>query len=141
MQINWLLRFRNKPVLTALIAGIVEIVYLVLDMAGIVPSVTSSQILELCGLLISVLVIAGIVIDPTTDGVGDSDLAMTYEYPRNSDTDPISVIDDNEDRYEVMDAIAEGEYKIQNPDISLTIKNETSNTENNQDENTDNEQR
>lgn len=134
-MINWILRFRNKTILTALIAGIVQVVYLVLDMAGIVPSVTSDQVLELCSLLISVLLIAGVVIDPTTDGVGDSDLALTYEYPRNSNTDPMTVIDDSEDRYEVLNAIAEGNYKIEQPDISLTIKQKDTDTTENENTN------
>lgn len=134
-MINWILRFRNKTILTALIAGIVQVVYLVLDMAGIVPSVTSDQVLELCSLLISVLLIAGVVIDPTTDGVGDSDLALTYEYPRNSNTDPMTVIDDSEDRYEVLNAIAEGNYKIEQPDISLTIKQKDNDTTENENTN------
>lgn len=81
-NINWILRFKNKTVLVALVAAVVAFVYQALGLFGIVPSVSSDQIIDVFGLLINVLVILGIVVDPTTEGVKDSELAQTYDSPK-----------------------------------------------------------
>ena len=81
-NINWILRFKNKTVLVALVAAVVAFVYQALGLFGIVPSVSSDQIIDVFGLLINVLVILGIVVDPTTEGVKDSALAQAYDSPK-----------------------------------------------------------
>lgn len=82
MKIKWMLRFKNKAVLTALIAAVVAFVYQVLALVGITPKIAEDSIIEVAGLLVNVLVMLGIVVDPTTSGINDSDTAMTYEEPR-----------------------------------------------------------
>ena len=82
MKIKWILRFKNKAVLMALIAAVVAFVYQVLSLIGITPSVSESEAVELLGLLVNILVMLGIVVDPTTAGINDSDMAMTYTEPR-----------------------------------------------------------
>ena len=82
MKIKWILRFKNKVVLMALIAAVVAFVYQVLALVEITPKIAEDSILEVAGLLVNVLVMLGIVVDPTTSGINDSDTAMTYEEPR-----------------------------------------------------------
>lgn len=82
MKIKWILRFKNKAVLMALIAAVVAFVYQVLSLIGITPKIAEDAILEVVGLLVNVLVMLGIVVDPTTKGIRDSDMAMTYTEPR-----------------------------------------------------------
>lgn len=82
MKINWKVRFKNKGTLTAIAAGIIAMIYQILNLVGITPSVSESQAAEFAGLFINVLVLAGVVIDPTTKGLNDSDTAMTYTCPR-----------------------------------------------------------
>ena len=82
MKINWKVRFKNKGTVTAIVAGMIAMIYQLLNLLGITPSVSESQAAEIAGLFINVLVLAGIVIDPTTRGINDSDNAMTYTCPR-----------------------------------------------------------
>ena len=82
MKIKWILRFKNKAVLMALIAAVVAFIYQVVSLIGITPSVSESEAVELLGLLVNILVMLGIVVDPTTAGINDSDMAMTYTEPR-----------------------------------------------------------
>ena len=93
MKINWKVRFKHKGTLMAIVAGVIAMIYQVLNLLGITPSVSESQAAEIAGLFINVLVLAGIVIDPTTRGINDSDNAMTYTCPR---CDMESAEDDDE---------------------------------------------
>ena len=81
MKINWKLRFQNKVTLTAIVLAIIALVYQILGICGIVPAVSQETIVQLAGAVINLLVLLGIVVDPTTDGIGDSDRARGYESP------------------------------------------------------------
>lgn len=76
MNINWKLRLQNKATLTTIILAVVAFVYQMLGLFGVVPSISQDTIINLVGLVINLLVGFGIVVDPTTSGVGDSTLAM-----------------------------------------------------------------
>lgn len=82
MNINWKLRLQNKATLTALVMALVALVYQVLGVCGVVPRVTQDQITTIAGMVINILCLLGIVVDPTTAGVGDSARAMSYDEPR-----------------------------------------------------------
>lgn len=77
-KINWKLRIKNKATLAALLAACVTLVYTVLGMAGVVPAVSQSAVMEALAMLLNILVLLGIVVDPTTPGIGDSARAMGY---------------------------------------------------------------
>lgn len=93
MKIKWLLRFQNRVTLTALVATVVPFVYQFLAVIGITPSVTESTVLDLSAMAINVLIILGVVVDPTTDGVCDTDKVMRYERPRKE----TETVDDEEE--------------------------------------------
>lgn len=82
MKINWKVRLQNKTWLLAMLAAIVAFVYQVLSLCDVVPAVSQDQVTQLVGLIINILVALGIVVDPTTSGVTDSQQAMTYDKPR-----------------------------------------------------------
>lgn len=82
MKINWKVRFQNKITLTAIAMAVIALVYQVLGVAGVVPAVAENTIVEIAGMIINLLVLLGIVVDPTTQGAGDSQQALTYEKPR-----------------------------------------------------------
>lgn len=82
MQINWKLRIKNKVTLTAIVLGVVGIVYKVLAMLGIVPPISENEVVEVVMLVIELLVLLGVVVDPTTAGASDSQQAMGYDKPR-----------------------------------------------------------
>lgn len=81
MELNWKLRFKNKATLTALVATIVAVVYKCLTMFGVMPPVSENEIMEVVELVIYALVLMGIVVDPTTKGIGDSQRALGYNEP------------------------------------------------------------
>lgn len=85
MKLNWKLRVKNKVTLTAIIAGVLSLIYTVLGFFGIVPSVTESMIMDTAYIIIDILVLVGIVVDPTTKGTDDSTRAMTYDVPNESE--------------------------------------------------------
>ena len=78
---NWKLRLQNKTTLVALIAAAVSLVYQVLGICGVVPRVTEDTIMTVAGTLINALCLLGIVVDPTTKGIADSERALNYEKP------------------------------------------------------------
>ena len=82
MGINWILRFKNKATLTAIIAQVVAIVYAICDMAGIVPAIGENAILDTAYMVVELLCLLGIVVDPTTKGISDSTQAYNYEEPK-----------------------------------------------------------
>ena len=85
MNINWKLRLKNKTTLITLITTVVVFVYSVLALFGITPSITQDQVLNLAVMFVTMLASLGIVVDPTTSGVGDSSNAMEYDEPAKED--------------------------------------------------------
>lgn len=80
-MINWKLRLKNKTTLLAIVTAVIALVYQVLGMLGIVPGVSQSEVVQAVGLIINILAMVGIVTDPTTQGVSDSDRALMYDKP------------------------------------------------------------
>ena len=83
MKINWKLRLQNKATLTAIVVSIITLVYQVLGLFDIVPSISENELINICGMAINLLVLLGIVVDPSTSGVEDSNRAMNYEVPND----------------------------------------------------------
>lgn len=78
---NWKLRLQNKTTLIALIAAAVSLVYQILGICGVVPRVSEDTIMTVAGTIINALCLLGIVVDPTTKGIADSERAMNYDAP------------------------------------------------------------
>ncbi len=85
MKIKWKLRLQNKATLIALVTAVIAFVYQALGIADIVPAISESQIVECTGMLINILAMLGIVTDPTTAGVSDSEQALTYSEPKKEE--------------------------------------------------------
>ncbi len=86
MKINWTARLKNPVFWTTIIPAIVTCVYAVLGAIGIVPALTENMVLNIMTVVITALTALGVLVDPTTAGIGDSKLAMTYKAPRKDDT-------------------------------------------------------
>jgi phi LC3 family holin len=78
MKINWKARFKNKTFLITFIALVISFVYQVLGLLDIVPSISEDSLVNFLTILINILATLGVVVDPTTDGIKDSDRAMLY---------------------------------------------------------------
>jgi len=83
-KLNLKLRFKNKATLAALLALAVTFVYQVLGIFDVVPAIGQSDVINIIGIILNMLVFLGVITDPTTDGIADSVLAMTYEEPRKA---------------------------------------------------------
>lgn len=84
-MINWKLRLKNKTTLIALLTAVVAFIYQTLGLFKIVPSISADEILKVAGLAINVLVLLGIVVDPTTKGITDSEQAKGYDKPKEDE--------------------------------------------------------
>jgi phi LC3 family holin len=81
MKVNWKVRFKNKTWLTMFISLIVGFVFNLLKMFDVVPVVTESFVMNVVGQVLTFLGLIGVLVDPTTSGLNDSDRAMGYEEP------------------------------------------------------------
>lgn len=79
---NILVRLKNPVFLLTFLATVVAFIYQVLGMFGVVPKISEDQLIQLVSLVINVLTALGVLVDPTTKGVGDSDRAMNYTEPQ-----------------------------------------------------------
>ena len=78
MKINIKARLKNKTFIMGVCALAVGFIYHILALFGVVPAVTENEAVEAVSLLIDILAFIGVLTDPTTEGFGDSDRAMTY---------------------------------------------------------------
>ena len=85
MNINWKVRIKNPVFWTTVIPAVVTCVYAVLGAFGIVPALTENMVLNIMTVVITALTALGVLVDPTTAGVSDSKLALTYDKPRKDD--------------------------------------------------------
>ena len=85
MKINWTVRLKNKVWLATVISFIVSMVYQWLGYFDIAPVVTQDAVLQLASAVLQVLSLLGLIVDPTTAGVADSERAMKYEEPYQQD--------------------------------------------------------
>ena len=81
MKINWKVRLRNKTWVASLLALVIAFVYNLLAMLGIEVPVTQEWVTGIVGTVITLLAGLGVLIDPTTPGVGDRERAMLYQEP------------------------------------------------------------
>lgn len=86
MSINWKVRIRNKSFWLALIPAVLLLVQVCAAPFGYAWDfgVLNAQLAAIVNALFAVLAILGIVADPTTDGVGDSEQALSYEKPKEA---------------------------------------------------------
>lgn len=81
-NINWKVRLKSGPFLFGAASAVVMFVFYILELCGIPTSVTAEQIMRGVQLLLFIPASIGIITDPTTKGVCDSQQAMKYECPK-----------------------------------------------------------
>lgn len=83
-NINWIVRIKNKNFWISLIPAVLLLVQVVAAVFGFTLELgeLGDKLLAVVNALFAVLTILGIVTDPTTEGIGDSNLAMTYTKPK-----------------------------------------------------------
>lgn len=83
MKINWKIRLQHKPFLLALFSLILLLAQQVAAIFGYdLTGAMSEQLTSILNTILSILVLMGVVIDPTTKGTKDSERALMYRRPR-----------------------------------------------------------
>ena len=87
MKINWTVRLKNKNFWLTIIPAFLLLVQVVAGVFGFSLDLgdLGNKLLAVVNAAFGVLAILGIVTDPTTKGVSDSEQAMTYEKPKGKD--------------------------------------------------------
>jgi len=82
-MINWMVRIKNKQFWMSLIPALALVVQAVAAVFGWELDFSSliGKLLAVVDAVFALLVILGLVVDPTTAGVGDSKRALGYEEP------------------------------------------------------------
>ena len=81
MKLNWKVRFKNKVWLGSFLSLVVGFTYSLLALFDVFPAVTQSLVVQLLNQVLTFLGLIGVIVDPTTAGLGDSERAMGYEEP------------------------------------------------------------
>lgn len=83
-NINWTVRMKNKAFWIALIPAVLLLVQVVAAVFGYALDLgeLGDKLLAVVNALFAVLAILGIVTDPTTAGISDSERALTYTEPK-----------------------------------------------------------
>lgn len=87
-MINWKVRIRNKAFWISIIPALALVAQAVAAVFGfeIDLSTIVGKILAVVDAVFAVLVILGVVNDPTTAGISDSERAKGYEFPWKDET-------------------------------------------------------
>lgn len=83
-NINWLVRIKNKAFWVAIIPAILLLIQVIAAVFGYELDLgdLGNRLLDVVNAAFAVLVILGVVTDPTTAGVSDSKQALTYTEPK-----------------------------------------------------------
>ena len=85
MKLNLKVRFRNKTWLFMFLSLIIGFVFNMLKCFDIYPAITENQIVNIVNQVLTFLGLVGVLVDPTTAGIGDSDRALGYIEPWDDD--------------------------------------------------------
>ena len=84
MKINWKVRIKNKTFWLSIIPAVILLVQAVATVFGYTLDLgeVGNNLIGVVNAVFVVLSIIGVVNDPTTSGISDSERARTYETPK-----------------------------------------------------------
>ncbi|MCR6523918.1 Holin [Lysinibacillus capsici] len=83
MRINWKVRLQHIPFLLGLFSLLLLLAQQVAQIFGYdFTGVMSEQISSILNTVLSIFVLMGVIVDPTTRGTSDSERALMYRRPR-----------------------------------------------------------
>ncbi len=87
MQINWKARIKNKYFWLTIIPATLLLIQTVLAAFGVSFDFTilEAKLVAIVDAVFGLLAMLGIVVDLTTNGISDTNLAMTYNKPRKDE--------------------------------------------------------
>ena len=77
-NINWKLRFKNKATLLAIAS---TVILLIQQLGFKLPD----NVADVVNTFLTLLVLLGVINDPTTEGLKDSNKVLTYDKPKGDD--------------------------------------------------------
>lgn len=83
-NINWTVRIKNKAFWLAVIPAVLLLVQTVAAVFGYTLDLgdIGNRLIAVVNAVFGVLVVLGVVVDPTTAGIADSKQARGYNYPK-----------------------------------------------------------
>ena len=75
-NLNLKIRLKNKTFIITMMTTIIAFVYQMLSQFEVVPKITQDQTIQVLMLIVNILAGLGILVDPTTDGVKDSERVL-----------------------------------------------------------------
>ena len=83
-MINWKVRIKNKAFWVAIIPAVLLLAQQICALFGVELNVAGigEQLIGIAGTVFAILALLGVVTDPTTKGIGDSEQAMGYDEPK-----------------------------------------------------------
>lgn len=75
-NLNLKIRLKNKTFIITMMTTIIAFVYQLLAQFEIVPKITQDQTIQVLMLIVNILAGLGILVDPTTAGVKDSERVL-----------------------------------------------------------------
>ena len=86
-NINWKVRLQSGSWWMGIISAVVVAVFAVLKLCKVDLPVTADEIMNAATLILMIPAAIGIISDPTTKGVSDSQQALTYDEPKSDNTE------------------------------------------------------
>ncbi|EGQ3447534.1 phage holin [Staphylococcus pseudintermedius] len=81
-MINWKIRIKQKTFWVAMLSAIFLFAQSIAKVLGYDIQVYTEQLTDALNSILGILVLMGVIQDPTTQGVSDSHQALNYEEPR-----------------------------------------------------------
>lgn len=75
-MLNLKIRAKNKAFWAGTASVLIAAVYQVLGLWGVTPAVSQSDVVNIVSIVLTVLAWLGIIVDPTTDGIGDTNRVL-----------------------------------------------------------------
>ena len=84
-MINWKVRLKNKTFWLTAVPAVLLLASQVLKLFGVEWDYTglAEQLTAIVGTIFAILALLGVVNDPTTQGMGDSQQALDYDKPKS----------------------------------------------------------
>lgn len=79
---NLKVRFKNPVFLLTFLTTVIAFIYQILGLFGVVPKVSEDMVMQIITLVVNMLAGLGVLVDPTTKGIPDSERAKSYSEPQ-----------------------------------------------------------
>ncbi|WP_025114562.1 phage holin [Lysinibacillus fusiformis] len=79
MKINWKVRLKHKPFLVGTFSLLLLLIQQIGTLFGFDTTIYNDQVTDIFNTVLALLVLFGVVSDPTTPGMNDSERALNYD--------------------------------------------------------------